>query len=124
MDSELPIEPEAPMEPGTVPMAPGSSAELEQPDVLPPQASEVGKTYTLHCNGGAGEGLDGVWTCDDLKISVASDTKRIKVWFARESSREGRYELTDTELIVHFEHGETVRFDCKMEEDTLWLTRK
>lgn len=124
MDSELPIESEAPMEPGTVPMAPGSSAELEQPEGIPPQASEISKTYILYRNSGAGAELDGVWACDDLKISVASDTKRIKVWFAHESSREGSYKLTDGELIVCFEDGETVRFDCKMEEDTLWLTRK
>jgi hypothetical protein len=118
------MDPEVPMEPGTVPMAPGSSAELEQPEVLPPQASVVGKTYALQRISGEGEGLDGVWTCDDLKISFSSDGQRVKVWFARESSREGSYELTDTELIVCFEEGDRISFDMKMEEGSLWLTRK
>jgi hypothetical protein len=121
---EEPMDPEVPMEPGTVPMAPGSSAELEQPEVLPPQASVVGKTYALQRISGEGEGLDGVWTCDDLKISFSSEAQRVKVWFARESSREGSYELTDTELIVGVEEGGRISFDMKMEEGSLWLTRK
>lgn len=122
---ELPEMPEAPTEPEVVPMAPGASADMERPsDVTPPQASVVGKTYALQRISGEGEGLDGVWTCDELKISFSSDVQRVKVWFAREGSREGSYELTDTELIVCFDEGDRISFDMKMEEGTLWLTRK
>ncbi len=81
-------------------------------------------TYVLDRISGVGDALDGVWECDRLQLSVASDTSSIKVWFARESSRQGRYVLTDNELTVCFEDGESMRFDWKMEEDTLWLTRK
>ena len=107
-EREEPDMPEAPMDPAL-------------PEDVPPQSAESTQYKLGRVDG---KGLDGVWACDDLTISISSDTQRIKIWFVRESSREGSFELTDTELIVHFEDGETVRFDCKTEEDTLWLTRK
>lgn len=111
-------EPETPMAPSD-PMEP----EADCPEDV---GGEVGQ-YVLERVSGEGNTLDGtstVWAGDDLKISVSASTRRIKIWFARESSREGSYELTDTELTVCFDDGECMSFDWKMEEDTLWLTRK
>lgn len=109
-EREEPDMPEAPTDPAL-------------PEDVPPESAERTQ-YKLQRTDGAGEGLDGVWACDDLKISLSTNTQRIEVWFAHESSREGSYELTDTELTVYFEDGEQVIFDYQLDGKLLYLNKK